>query len=231
MKRLTLEFVRKEFEKEGYILLSNLYINSNKQYLYYVCPNGHKHNIKYGNWQRGVRCPYCKKNGKPKIGFIRSEFKKEGYIILTNTYTNSYTKLNYICPLGHNHSVAWSDWYHHNSRCPSCAGLKHSERISGNRHHNWKGGVSCEPYCDVWLDKDFKESIKERDGYMCLNPVCTNKIKQLSIHHIDYNKKNCKPSNLITLCRSCNSSANFNRGWHQSWYKTIMNNRIKNKEE
>ena len=35
--------------------------------------------------------------------------------------------------------------------------------------------------------------------------------KILAIHHIDYNKKNNKEENLITLCRSCNVKVNFNR--------------------
>lgn len=92
----------------------------------------------------------------------------------------------------------------------------------GNRNSNWKGGVSFEPYCEEWKDQDYKESIKERDGYKCLNPTCGCQCDILSVHHIDFNKKNCKPTNLITLCVSCNSSANKNRVWHKSWYVAIL---------
>ena len=52
------------------------------------------------------------------------------------------------------------------------------------------------------------------------------KIK-LCIHHINYNKKDCKPKNLITLCKSCNSKANYDREWHKSWYKAIIYNKYK----
>lgn len=102
--------------------------------------------------------------------------------------------------------------------------LKLSEINMGENHPRWKGGISCEPYCDAWADKEYKESIKERDGYKCLNPDCFGNCNHLSltIHHIDYNKKNCKPDNLITLCRSCNARANTNRKWHKSWYRIIM---------
>lgn len=96
-------------------------------------------------------------------------------------------------------------------------------RGCGHQHGCWKGGISCEPYCDIWLDKEFKQSIKERDGYKCLNPDCWHNIHKLCIHHIDYNKKNCEPQNLITLCTSCNSRANKDREWHISWYKAIIN--------
>lgn len=92
----------------------------------------------------------------------------------------------------------------------------------GENHPNWKGGISCEPYCDVWTDKEYKESIKDRDGYKCLNPACFGNIHRLSVHHIDYNKKNCGPENLIILCTSCNSRANSEREWHESWYKAII---------
>ena len=101
--------------------------------------------------------------------------------------------------------------------------------ISGKNNSNWKGGISCEPYCDVWIDKDFKESIKERDGYQCLNPMCLKNSKTLCIHHINYIKKDCNPKNLITLCNSCNSKANYNREWHKEQYNNI--NRIGMKNE
>ena len=94
--------------------------------------------------------------------------------------------------------------------------------ISGPNNPSWKGGISCEPYCFEWSSKEFKDFIKERDGYSCLNPDCWKTSRRLSIHHIDYNKKNCDPSNLITLCTSCNSRANKDREWHTSWYQTIM---------
>jgi hypothetical protein len=35
--------------------------------------------------------------------------------------------------------------------------------------------------------------------------------QKLSIHHIDYNKENCKDDNLITLCRGCNAIVNYGR--------------------
>lgn len=99
------------------------------------------------------------------------------------------------------------------------------ENYSGPNSPSWKGGLSYEPYCEQWKDKEYKESIKERDGYKCLNPECNKKCKILNIHHIDYNKKNCNPLNLITLCISCNSKANKDREWHKLWYYAIIKNR------
>jgi len=100
--------------------------------------------------------------------------------------------------------------------------LKRKGIFSGEKNPNWKGGISCEPYCFEWSFRDFKDFIKERDGYKCLNPCCNRNYLRVCLHHIDYNKKNCCPNNLITLCVSCNSKANTNREWHESWYKAIV---------
>jgi len=92
---------------------------------------------------------------------------------------------------------------------------------SGPNSALWKGGISTEPYCCVWT-KEYKEEIKERDGYKCLNPMCNHNSKRLAVHHIDYNKKNCHPKNLISICTSCNSKANIDREWHTSFYQEII---------
>jgi len=88
----------------------------------------------------------------------------------------------------------------------------------GPDSNNWQGGISFEPYCHIWGDKEYKESIKMRDNYKCQNDDCWRTAKRLSIHHIDYEKKNCHPENLITLCISCNSRANKNRDFWQKYY-------------
>jgi hypothetical protein len=97
-------------------------------------------------------------------------------------------------------------------------------KISGCNGSNWKGGVSCEPYCDAWADWEYKNDIKERDGNKCQNPDCRQNCigLPLIIHHIDYIKKNCPPQNLITLCCSCNGRANYNREDWTKFYQEIM---------
>ena len=106
--------------------------------------------------------------------------------------------------------------------CPICANQKLSFDYCGSGHPNWKGGISKEPYCQEWT-KDLKEFVKQRDGYKCMNPYCNSKNPDdLTVHHIEYNKKLCKAEDLITTCRSCNFKANKDRFWHEAWYKSIM---------
>ena len=97
-----------------------------------------------------------------------------------------------------------------------------SDVASGENHPNWQGGISKLPYCPIWT-KWLKEEIKERDNFQCKNPNCNN-VEDLCVHHIDYDKKNCSANNLITLCRSCNNKANFNREYWKNLYSNIIAN-------
>ncbi len=102
--------------------------------------------------------------------------------------------------------------------CRNCWLIKNS----GITSSCWKGGSTLEPYCDAWQDKEYKKDIRSRDDSICQNPYCYKTDNVLHIHHIDYNKKNCHPNNLITVCRYCNSRANKDRKWHTEWYKILM---------
>lgn len=88
-------------------------------------------------------------------------------------------------------------------------GIKY-QQISCRNHWNWKGGKSLEEYTVNWTET-LRKSIRERDRYTCC--VCGEKQGDIAhdVHHIDYNKKNCNPENLITLCHSCHSKTNKNR--------------------
>ena len=222
---ITVEFIRSEFKKEDYVFLTKTYKNAHQK-LNYSCPKNHYHSISWSGWKQGQRCPHCDGQGKPTIEFIKKELEKEGYKLSSKKYINSQQKLKYICPNGHKHSITWNNWQQ-GRKCPYCHYEKLSTLFSGKNHPSWKGGISCEPYCQDWT-KEFKDYIKERDGYKCLNPGCWGNCNHLplTIHHIDYNKKNCEPQNLITLCRSCNSRANKDRKWHTVWYQAIMNKKF-----
>lgn len=129
------------------------------------------------------------------------------------------------CECGNRIKVIGRNVTNGNTKSCGCYNRSTESKFIGENHPNWKGGVSFEPYCEQWSDKEYKQSIMERDGYICLNPECSKIDDVLSIHHIDYNKKNCHPLNLITVCRSCNSKANTNRKWHESWYQVIIDRR------
>ena len=98
---------------------------------------------------------------------------------------------------------------------------KRSVSHKGDRNPQWRDGLSFEPYAPEFNDK-LKEQIRKRDNYTCqICRIPENGIK-LHPHHIDYNKKNNDPSNLISLCRSCHAKTNFNRNWWTKYFQVII---------
>lgn len=74
-------------------------------------------------------------------------------------------------------------------------------QLIGEKHPRWKGGFTPYPYAF----KKIRKWIMERDGFQC--KLCGSKIK-ICVHHIDHNKNNNDPKNLITLCDLHNKKEN-----------------------
>lgn len=77
-------------------------------------------------------------------------------------------------------------------------------------HPNWKGGLTSQPYPVEWT-KVLRESIRVRDKHACQICGGSDCRRRLQVHHIDYNKNNCNPDNLITLCIPCHIRTNYRR--------------------
>jgi len=94
--------------------------------------------------------------------------------------------------------------------------------IIGEKSHFWKGGISFLPYA-FDFDAELKKLIKKRDKYIC--QLCQKRQigKNLCIHHIDYDKQNSSPDNLMSLCWSCHGKTNNHR---KSWIR-FFNQKLK----
>ncbi len=94
-------------------------------------------------------------------------------------------------------------------------------------HSNWQGGKSFEPYPTKWT-KMLKESIRERDGQVC--QICGNPEpipgRKLCVHHIDYDKANLDPDNLISLCAKHHSETNYNRKKWKEYFRVLQIHKI-----
>lgn len=112
-------------------------------------------------------------------------------------------------------------------------GRKHSEetkrkirisnkgRHSGEKSNWWQGGISNSPYASDWTDT-LKRAIRERDNYVCRICNTLQGNRAFDVHHIDYNKQNNDPSNLITLCRKCHIKTNSNRDYWIGLFKDLL---------
>ena len=211
--KYTIEYVKRSFEKEGYTLLSQEYVN-NKQKLDYVCSEGHKHKVTWSDWKnRNIRCPYCK--GRPiyTIEDVRKAFEAEGYKLLTTEYVNNKQKLEYTCPNGHEYTICYSSWLQ-GRRCYLCNGnvKKDLEFI--------KKKLQSEGYV---LKSEMYEGCQEHLLVMCPNghtykmtwdnwnskysrcPSCSNKgISKEELFIVDFLKSNTDSEVLLndrTVCK------------------------------
>lgn len=102
----------------------------------------------------------------------------------------------------------------------SCSNEMRSSLMKGDGNPNWSGGLSRLPY--PWDFRETSKKVIERDGFICQNPECDGADERLTTHHINYDKQDCRQENLICLCSSCNSKANFGRHKWQMFYESLM---------
>jgi len=94
-----------------------------------------------------------------------------------------------------------------------------SQTRMGSGNPAWQGGKSFEPY-PISFNSQLKNRVKERDNHYC--QLCRTQ-KDLRIHHINYNKEDCNLSNLITLCKRCNTTVNGKRQIWTIFFKNKIN--------
>ena len=88
-----------------------------------------------------------------------------------------------------------------------------SENTLGPQNGNWREGSSFEPYPPEFNGR-LKEMIRDRDGRLCQVCGVVENGTAHCVHHIDYDKDNNDPLNLITLCNSHHSETN---GTREEW--------------
>jgi hypothetical protein len=112
--------------------------------------------------------------------------------------------------------------------------LKISKAMCGKNNPRYINGLSKNKYKSIFSD-ELKLKIRTRDNFTC---QCCGMIEQthieksqkvLTVHHVDYDKENCKEDNLIALCIGCNCKANgtkeFDRDYYFAYYRYLIENR------
>lgn len=101
---------------------------------------------------------------------------------------------------------------------------KHRTLESKMRISLAKGGTGI-PYEIAEYTEEFNEELKEyirkRDNRICV--LChkpeTENGRKLDVHHLDYNKMNCNPKNLVSLCMRCHADITTNREQYKEFIK------------
>jgi len=82
--------------------------------------------------------------------------------------------------------------------------------MSGSLNPAWEGGKSFEPY-GIAFNNELRKQIRNRDNHICQLCKVSENGRALSVHHIDYNKRNNSELNLVALCRHCHLNTNVDR--------------------
>lgn len=103
--------------------------------------------------------------------------------------------------------------------------LSHIGLQALEKHPNWQGGKSFEEY-GIEFNNKLKEQIRKRDDYICQECNYTQEELgyKLTVHHINYDKMDNDPENLIALCKGCHGKTNYNR---ENWTDYYQNKIIK----
>jgi len=176
-------------------------------------------------------CNKCWKQGEnhPRFGVKLSKVTKDkisnslkGLLKGSKSYLyiDGRSSMTYFCECGR--QISYKAIINGTGKCGSCSKL-------GRLNGNWQNGIGRLPY-HFTFNRLLKFTIRERDNFICLG--CDKTEQQelkdfnrvLSIHHINYDKENCNENNLITVCQSCNSIANFNRDYWFAYYTYIIQN-------
>jgi len=98
----------------------------------------------------------------------------------------------------------------------------------GEKSSFWKGGISFESYGSEF-NNILREHIRKRDNHRCRecgkfqdNLLKSGKKIKLQVHHIDYNKKNNKPENLVSLCLNCHARTNSFRDYYAGHFMELI---------
>jgi len=111
---------------------------------------------------------------------------------------------------------------------------RYSERFRGEKNPMygmsrekspvWRGGVTFIPYPFEYGVR-WRKEIKERDFNTCqVCGVC--RPRGVHVHHIDYNKENCDPLNMITLCPPCHGKTKKGREYWKEHLTTLNERRL-----
>jgi len=104
--------------------------------------------------------------------------------------------------------------------------LKMSKSTSGDKNPNWQGGISFGKYCPKFNKrkrKEIRDKYNDCDFFSGLHKDIINHGKNLSVHHIDYNKEqgcNGYDWELIPLSHPHHAMTNWNK-WF--WNKLFIN--------
>jgi len=123
-EKYTIEFIKKTFENEGYIIHTTEFPNA-KTKIKFTCSNDHNDSILfYKFYLYGYRCNQCKylkmaDQYKCDINEIRKEFDELNFKLISTTYI-SKKPIKFICSNNHKTEMFYMNWKKSKHKCRIC---------------------------------------------------------------------------------------------------------------
>lgn len=209
-KKLTFEFVKEKFKEANCELLETEYMNSCVK-MRYKCKCDNISEIAYDKLRKGQHCRGCGGNEKLDFEFVKAQFIQADCILLEDYYTNSYTKMRYICDCGNEAKIAY-DSFRVGKRCRKCSG-KEKLTLEYVQGYFKKYDYVCleDVYINVITkmayicDKGHQSSTKFnsfKSGFRC--PFCINKTEQIVKKFLEENYTNVISQVKFEWCKDKN---------------------------
>ena len=146
-KKLTYEFVKEEFEKNGFILLEKEYKGWETK-MECLCPckgKTKKTLFEVRKRQMCLKCGY-KSMGKKGVfshDYVKDAFAKKGCLLL-DRYSGAMVNMNYICSCGKKSKIKWSK-FNLGQSCRNCGINKYSKhkRLTQEYIYNFFKNKKC----------------------------------------------------------------------------------------
>ena len=182
-KKYTIADARRIFKEHGYELLETEYSSVIAKMKYRCKKHGIKE-ISLSKLMSGRGCKQCASESvakKLKIPYetVREAFKAKGYELISTSYVNVKTKLNYICP---NHAQYGVQSINYNDLrsghgCYYCG----RDAIRGSNNKQWSGGSSDVIVSFRKIIKGWTRDLLIKSEFKC---SITGKKGELNVHHM-----------------------------------------------
>ncbi|NYV68843.1 HNH endonuclease [Bacillus sp. Gen3] len=157
---------------------------------------------------------------EPKKGRTKTKWTTESFMEwvqvnapgyqLTGEFVKTKQKTSFTCPKGHVFNMTPNQFKDAGQRCPECARIAASERLSGENCHFYDPTLSDEEreaLAEARRDAkyaQFRRDVLKRDNHEC--QVCKSE-ENPEVHHVysfkAHEELRTNPNNGITLCNGC----------------------------
>jgi len=155
-RKINYEFVKTYIEKQGDILISDMYISSMSK-LNIKCQKCDMiYKITWTYYQTGSRCNLCKISRKKTYDEVSEYISKQGDALISQKYNNSKSKLEIRCGKCQNvYNMGFCEYLNRNQRCFECGRIDsiNKRRLPYNYIKKF-----IQKYGDILVSKSYKNS-------------------------------------------------------------------------